>query len=167
MANEYILGNGVFNIGGTDVALTRGGGSFTIERDYKLVNADGDFGPVKGRIRKDRSVATLTMNALEVISENIQKMYPAMEVDTTTTPGTATITGAEDIADTDYINVTWTGKDSTGRSVIIDLTDAINLENIEWTMVDKDEIVPQVVYTATYDPTTRTTEPWKIEFVDA
>src|SRR6056297_1580427 len=133
MANEYILGNGVFTIGEVDVALTRGGGQFTIEREYKQILADGDFGPVKGRIRKDRSVAMLTMNALEVLSENITKMYAAMQIDDTTS-GTAKITATEDVNDTDYIEVTWTGTDSTGRDVIITLTDAINIGNFDWTM---------------------------------
>lgn len=164
---DYILGYGVFNVGGTDIALTRGGGQFTIERTYKEVVADGDYGPVKGRVRKDGSRAKLVMRALEIISDNIPKMYPAMDVDTVTTPGTATVTATEDIADTDYNTVTWTGKTKTKKSVVIELTDAINLENIDWPLIDKDEVIAEVTYTATYDPTTRTTEPWKIDFIDA
>ena len=167
MSEEYILGSGVFSIGGVDVALTRGGGSFAIERIYKIVEADGDMGPVKGRIRKDGSVAKLTMNALEVLSENIGKMYPAMAVDATTVPGTATVTGALGIVDGDYSEVTWTGETSTGKSLVITLSNAINLENFDWTMADKDEVVPALTYTGAYDPTTRQTEPWKIDFIDA
>lgn len=167
MAEEYVLGNGVIAIGGTDIALTRGGSQFTIERTYKEVLADGDFGPVKGRVRKDGSRATLTLRALEILSENITKMYPAMDVDTTTVPGTATVTAVEDIQATDYNEVTWTGKDSSGRSIVITLSNAINLGNFDWAMVDKDEVVAEVVFTAAYDPATRTTEPFKIDFVDA
>ena len=57
MANDIILGDGVFAIGATDVGLTRGGGTLTIEREYRTIEADGDYGPVKGRIRKIKSVA--------------------------------------------------------------------------------------------------------------
>jgi len=67
-AAEIMLGAGVFYIGDTAVGLTRGGGSFSVEREYRQINADGDRGPVKGRIVMDGSVATLTMNLLTVLS---------------------------------------------------------------------------------------------------
>jgi len=141
-------------------------GTLTIERDYRTIEADGDYGPVKGRIRKSTSVAKLLMNALEILTTNIPKMYPATKV--TTELGTDTITGKVDIEDADYNDtITWTGKTTAGRSVIITLKNAINLENIEWGIVDKEEIVAALTYTATYDPTERTVEPWDIVFTDA
>ena len=51
-AESIILGDGVFAVNGTDIALTRGGGQFLIEREYREIPADGDYSPVKGRIRK-------------------------------------------------------------------------------------------------------------------
>ncbi|MFZ5352741.1 MAG: hypothetical protein ACOZCL_08460 [Bacillota bacterium] len=163
---NIILGDGVFSIGATAIALTRGGGTFAIEREYRAIEADGDYGPVKGRIRKTRSVAKLTLNALEILPANIAKYYPAMEEDTTTTPGTSIITATTDIADADYqATVSWTGKTKAGKQVKITLENAINLENIEWNMLDKDEIVPVITYTATYLENARETEPWKIEYV--
>ncbi|MFS0864126.1 hypothetical protein [Fredinandcohnia sp. 179-A 10B2 NHS] len=167
MPGDIILGDGVFAIGETDIALTRGGGQFTVEREYKQIEADGDYGPVKGRIRKIRSVARLVMNALEFLPADLSKMYPATTVDSTTTPGSDVITAKDDIEDTDYnATVTWTGKTKNGRSVIITLENAINLENIDWSLVDKDEIVPALTYTAAYLETSRTKEPWKIEYID-
>ena len=166
MPNDIILGDGVFAIGATDVGLTRGGGTLTIERTYREIAADGDYGPVKGRIRKSTSVAKLLMNALEILTTNIPKMYPATKV--TTELGTDTVTGKADVEDADYNDtITWTGKTTAGRSVIITLKNAINLENIEWGIVDKEEIVAALTYTATYDPAERTIEPWDIEFTDA
>lgn len=76
-ASEIMLGAGVFYIGGTAIALTRGGGSFTVEREFREINADGDRGPVEGRIELDRSVAKLTMNALTILSR-VADLYPAM-----------------------------------------------------------------------------------------
>jgi hypothetical protein len=166
MSEKYILGSGVFAINSVDVALTRGGGQFVVERNYKQVEADGDYGPVKGRIRKDGSVARLTIRAMEVIATTIPEMYPAMEVDSTTVPTTDTITAKIDIEDADYYVVTWTGKTAGGRDVIIEITDAINLGNLDWSLIDKDEVIPELVYTGAYDPTTRTVEPWNIKFVD-
>ena len=170
--DNIILGDGVFSVGGTTIAVTRGGGTFAIEREYRKIEADGDYGAVKGRIRLIKSEAKLTINALEILPANITKFYPAMSEDTTTAPGTSTITGLdgtiEDIQTSDYqSSVTWTGKTKAGKSVTITLTDAINLENIEWSLVDKDEIVPVLTYTACYDESARTTEPWSIDYVTA
>jgi len=166
MPNDIILGDGVFAIGTVDVGLTRGGGTLAIEREYREIQADGDYGPVKGRIRKIGSRAKLSMNALEIIATNIPQMYPATT--NTTETGTDTVTAKPDIEDADYnATISWVGKTTEGRSVIITLKNAINLENIEWSLVDKEEVVPETTYTATYDPATRTTEPWEIVFTDA
>jgi hypothetical protein len=168
MADEdYILGDGTFSIGAVDVATTRGGGQFTVEREYRQIEADGDYGPVKGRIRKIRSVAKLVMNALEVLPANIPKFYPAVQnTNAAGPPVTDTIKAKEDIEDADYNTITWTGVTGSGREIVITLENAINLENIDWTMVDKEEVIPQMTYTATYLPTARKTEPWNMVFTD-
>ncbi|MGJ9383236.1 hypothetical protein [Salipaludibacillus sp. CF4.18] len=164
--NDIILGDGVFSIGVTDVGLTRGGGMLTIEREYRNIEADGDYGPVKGRIRKIRSVAKLSMNSLEILASTLPKMYPAVE--NTTDLTTDTITAKTDIEDADYNDtITWTGKTTSGRSVVITLENALNLESIEWDLKDKEEVVPETTYTATYLEGTTDVEPWKIVFTDA
>lgn len=76
-AGNIILGAGVFSIGGVDIALTRGGGSFKVEREFRQINADGDRGPVKGRVVIDAATATLTMNALQILT-HITSLYPAI-----------------------------------------------------------------------------------------
>lgn len=164
-AADIILGEGVFSIGTTDIALSRGGGRFTVERTYRQITADGDIGPVKGRIEKTGSVAKLVMNVLELLPANTPKMYPATELDTTTTSGHAVLTGKEDIEDADYNTVKWTGKTKAGKAVVITLDNAINLENLDWNLVDKDDVVPQLTYTATYLDSARETEPWKVDWV--
>lgn len=164
-AENIVLGDGVFSIGATDIGLTRGGGQFVLEREYRMIEADGDLGPVKGRIRKTRSVAKLTVNALELLAANLPLLYPATQ--NTTVTGTDTLT-AKEVEDADYnAVVTWTGKTKGGRSVIITLENAINLENIDWALVDKEELVPVITFTATYLGTDQTKEPWKIEYVTA
>ena len=42
VAQKIILGKGVFSIGDTPIALTRGGGQFTVEREVRQIEADGD-----------------------------------------------------------------------------------------------------------------------------
>lgn len=161
MAGErIILGNGVFSIGGVDIALTRGGGQFTVEREYREIEADGDKGPVKGRIVLDKSVPKLTLNALSIIPADMSKYYPGITV--ANEEGTK-ITGS-DIKDSDYQNtVTWTGKTKEGKGVVITLKNAINLENIDWELQDKDEVINTLTYTGTYDEGSDV-EPWDITF---
>ena len=169
---NIVLGDGTFSVGGTTIAVTRGGGEFMLEREYRPIEADGDYGPVKGRIRLIKSVAKLKIRALEILPANIPKFYPAMSEDTTTVAGTSTITGMdgtiEDVQSGDYNStVVWTGKTKAGKAVTITLNDAINLENISWPLIDKDEIVPELTYTACYTEGSETTEPWKVDYVTA
>lgn len=67
-ASEIVLGAGKFYIGQNLVALTRGGGSFTVEREAREINADGDRGKVKGRVVYESSRAKLSMNILTMLS---------------------------------------------------------------------------------------------------
>lgn len=83
-AGEIVLGVGKFYIDGTAVALTRGGGSFTIEREYREINADGDRGAVKDRVVIETSRAKLTLNALTFIT-SVTKLYPALTTGTVST----------------------------------------------------------------------------------
>ena len=76
-ANSIVLGAGVFYIGTTAVALTRGGGQFTVEREFREINADGDRGAVKNRVVIESSRAKLTMNALTMLTR-LTDLYPAV-----------------------------------------------------------------------------------------
>ena len=44
---------------------------------------------------------------------------------------------------------------------------ATNLENIEWKFEDKNETVPQLVFTGHYTDEAPTTAPWKKEYPTA
>lgn len=76
-AKEILLGLGVFAIDDEDVALVRGGGQFTVEREFRDITADGDKGSVKDRIVIDAERAKLTMNVLTMLT-SIKTMYPAL-----------------------------------------------------------------------------------------
>ena len=165
---RLLLGHGVYSIGETPVGLTRGGGQFVVEKEYRNIEADGDRGPVKGRINQDKSTPKLTVNALEVITENIPKMYAAVK-STKASEGQKTIvTGKGKIEDSDYNDmVKWTGKTKGGRSVVIKLYNAINLENFDWSLADKDEVVAALTFTGCYlEDRPEGYEPWEIEYLD-
>lgn len=158
-AEKILLGYGTFSVGGTPIGLTRGGGSLTIEREFREIEADGDRGPVKGRVVIDREVARLTVNALDMFtSAEMVKYYPAL-VDTT-----GTLASTLSIVAGDYNDVVWEGKTKDGKKVTITINDAINMGNIEWTLEDKNEVVPSLEFTAMYDELTRDTPPWNIVF---
>lgn len=157
-----ILGHGVFSIGGKDIAITRGGGQFVIEREYRDIEADGDRGPVKGRTVIDKSVPKRTINALSMLPEDFTNYYPGMQ---STTDTNTKVTGKTDISTEDYKTVKWTGKTKQGKGVIITLKNAINLENLDWTLQDKDEVIQALTYVGTYDEDDMENEPWDVEFI--
>jgi len=80
-AGTILLGAGVVSIGGVDVALTRGGSQFTVEREFRNINADGDRGTVQGRVVMDGAEATLTLNALTFLT-HMADVLPAISVTT-------------------------------------------------------------------------------------
>lgn len=78
-ASEIVLGAGKFYVGATLVGLTRGGGSFNVERENREINADGDRGMVKGRVVTEASRAKLTMNTLTMLSM-FSDLYTGVQV---------------------------------------------------------------------------------------
>lgn len=78
VSGNILLGAGKFYVGGELVALTRGGGQFTVEREFREINADGDRGAVEGRVVIDGSKATLTLNALEFLTD-MASLYAGIE----------------------------------------------------------------------------------------
>lgn len=76
-AGEILLGAGIFTIGSTAVALTRGGGSFNVNRTFREINADDDMGAVVDRVVITESRASLTINMLTMLTR-VADMYPAI-----------------------------------------------------------------------------------------
>ena len=166
-ADKILLGYGVVSVGLTPIGLTRGGSVFTVEREYRNIEADGDKGPVKGRIVIDTEVAKLTVNALELFTAaDMDKYYPGLTITPTPTgtPTTDVMTSTITIASGDHNDITWVGKTKDGKAVTIKIDDAINMGNLEWTLEDKNEVVPSLEFTATYDEAARETAPWSVVF---
>lgn len=165
VVKEIVLGAGIFNINGQPVGLTRGGGQFIVEREIRDIEADGDRGSVKGRQVIDKAIPKLSMNLLEMITDNMIKMYPGLKATTAAETGTIiTGTGVSIIPDTDYTEVSFVGKTKSGKSVTITVKNAINLENIDWALQDKDEVIHKLTYTGCYDDLKPTEEPWSITY---
>jgi len=166
-ADKIMLGIGTVSVGATPIGLTRGGSVFVVEREIRDIEADGDYGPVKGRQIIDREVAKLTVNALELFTAaNMTKFYPAASItaDPAVTPTGDIFTGTLSIIAGDYNDVTWTGKTKDGKAVVITLENAMNVSGIEWTLEDKNEVVPSLEFVAHYGEAARATPPWKVRF---
>lgn len=86
---------------------------------------------------------------------------------------TKVITGnGGNIASEDFHVLTWTGKTKGGQACKITLTDAINKGNLEWTLAEKNEVVPALEFEACYSNTDKQADdsdvcPYKIEIDDS
>lgn len=83
---EIVLGVGKFYIGTNAddaqyVGLTRGGGSFIVEREFREINADEDPGLVEGRIEKEMARPKLTLNALQWLTK-VSTLYSCIQAAT-------------------------------------------------------------------------------------
>jgi hypothetical protein len=165
---KIMLGEGiiVYNYGETDEAIigaTRGGGQFDRTVTFKDVTFDGAMGPVKGLRRKTQAVARLVGNMLELATGNLTKYYAGLKTTTGTTYDT--VSANSDLADTDYYkNVAFVGQSKDGKEVVIILKNALGDGNVNLAFKDGDEVVAKTQWTAHYDSTTPTTEPWEIRW---
>ena len=80
---EILLGVGKFYIGTSAadaeyVGLTRGGGSFVVEREFRDINADDDPGSVKDRISKDSGRPKLKLTTLQWLSK-VSNLYSCIQ----------------------------------------------------------------------------------------
>ena len=150
-SQEIILGLGKFAIDDIEVLLTRGGGSFTVEREYREIEADGMKAAGKDMITIDREQPKLLMNMLSILTKaDLTKLYPALKSTQVSTPAEGIkITSNDDlvIQEADYHKVTWVGVTNKGTGVKIEIENAINLENINWELVDKSEVIQALTYT--------------------
>ena len=161
-ADKILLGPGIVTVADTPIGLTRGGSSFVVERELRNIEADGDRGQVKGRIVIDTENAKLTVNSLELFNaDDMSKYYPGIA------NAVGSVTSTLVIAAGDYNDVKWEGKTKDGKAVTITVKDAINIDNLEWTMEDKNEVVSALAFTASYDEADRNLAPWTVLFEPA
>lgn len=149
--NNILFGRCVLLVDETLIGLTRDGASFKVEYNNRLITADGDRGPVKGRIEREEAKASIVVNHLELLTK-IEDLHSGVKRDETTEAGYTILSGTGKIDhDKDYHTVTIKGETKDGRECELTIKNAINLENIDWTFKDKDDVIDTVTYQATYD----------------
>lgn len=149
---EIVLGLGKFYVYDgekpVEIAYTRGGGKFTVERVYRPISFDGlKAYAAQSMIVIDEENVNLEMNMLSIFTDSdLTFLYPAMT--STVEAGGTTITSNDDLAikDDDYRKVAWKGITNTGKPIEIVIENAVNVSNIDWSMQDRDEVIQTISY---------------------
>ena len=121
------------------LGVTRGGGSFTVTRETRTPEVDGMRYPFKGSDFVDSADAYLSGTMLEVNATNWKRLLGTGDVATSGKKTTLTMHTAVD-PDTDYIDkLCWVGDILDGRCVLIELDNAFNTSDFNFTFTDKGE----------------------------
>jgi GH25 family lysozyme M1 (1,4-beta-N-acetylmuramidase) len=155
------------------LGATRGGSTFAIEQEIKLVEIDSVRGATKGARRVVESNARLTTNLLELSTENLLLAIAGSSAtnytDTTEIPAPVAPTHDEikrirNVTDIDYLkNIAIVGKiQGTDRNIICMIYNALADGGFEMAFEDREEAVLEVAFTAHYDPANVEEEPWSI-----
>lgn len=149
---EIVLGLGKFYVhdGETpvEIAYTRGGGKFTVERVYRPISFDGlKAYAAQSMIVIDEENVNLEMNMLSIFKDaDLTFLYPAMKATTSATGVAITSNDELAIKDEDYRKVSWKGITNTGAPIEIIIENAVNVSNIDWSMQDRDEVLQTISY---------------------
>lgn len=157
------------------LGATRGGNSFEIEHDIKLVEIDGVRGASMGARRVVESNARIVANLLEITTENLLLAiagadatdYTDMSIEPApVTPTHDQIRRTRNISDLDFItNIAIVGKVSgSDENIICMVYNALSDEGFSLGLEDREEGVLEVTFTAHYDLDNVDQEPWAIMF---
>lgn len=164
-AKNIVFGEAVVLIDEKLIGLTRDGAKFSVEYEYRAIEADGDRAKVKGRIIKEKAIPKAEINHLELLTR-ITEIHPGLNVDTTTKEGYTVISGTGKIDDEkDYHKIEIRGRTKDGRTCTAGIKQAINLENIEWEFKDKNDVIDKVTFEYAEEEEQETIdEGWYIEY---
>ena len=124
--------------GTTILGVTRGGGSFTVQKSIRTPEVDGMRYPFKGADFIDSIEAYLSGTLLEVTPDNFKRLLGS-GVKTTSGKKT-TVTCNTAMASADYISkLQWVGDLADGQLVLIELDNAVNTADLSFTFTDKGE----------------------------
>jgi hypothetical protein len=154
------------------IGATSGGNTFTVERDVKMIEADGVPGKTKGLRRIIEHNAILTINLLEMSKENFKMMLTAaditdlMSADAVPVKIGDVIKPRKQILDTDYLkNVALvTQVSGTTQPCVIILYNVLADDEIELELEDKEEGKPEIALSAHWDPANLAQVPYEIRY---
>jgi hypothetical protein len=152
--NNIVLDTGVVyidygEVGERILAPTRGGSTFVVEQDIRIIERDGSLGKELGLRRVIREDAMMTVRLLDLSKENLNMALRGSDLTslTITSTQTGTISAVEY-----FTNITWIGEDMEGKSRIITLFNAMSDNGLSINFEDKNEAVLEVVFAGHRDP---------------
>jgi len=150
-----------FDNPGTLLGATRGGSTVMIEQEIREMEADGVRGNVDESRRITRLNARITLNLLEHTISNLLKVLPgAVAADFAT--NWDTLGRSLTISDVDFLSSIAIIGEISGNPLPVGfyISDALADSNFELSIVDKEEGVVTVTFTAHFKPATLESEPW-------
>lgn len=137
------------------------GGEFNDQLEMRHIEADGKRSHLKGDAVVNTIQPQLTINALEMSSDNLDKLFCGVEVADAT--GIKTLTRNYAVADTDYLtNVTFVGVTKAGKPVKIKLLNALGEGPINLAFADKEEVIIPCLFTGNGDTIADTKAPFEL-----
>ena len=139
------------------LGATAGGNTFLIEREIREIAVDGAKGKVKGLRRLITENAALTVRLKEMSADNIRAaLAGTAKTDHPDTPGKThdAVQPTGDVDETEYFtNVALVATVSgTTTPCVVVLNNALGDGNLEVNLLDKEEMVIEVTFSAHYDP---------------
>lgn len=132
------------------LGATRGGGTFTITREIREVEADGARSRFVGSEIVDNADAYLSETLIEVTPDHLKAVLGSVTVDDTN-PNHIVMTLHTAFEEEDYLpSVVWVGDTSEGF-MAIELLNALNTADFTFTFADKNEGTVNVEYHAHQD----------------
>lgn len=162
-AGAVYIGFVDFSDKGTLIGATRGGSTLAIEQDVIELPVDGAHGPVKGCRRIVGVRASLTVNLIEHTLNNLKRALVGSESAAFNLLWDA-VTRSAQVSDSDYLdNITIVGQVSGNSSgTAIQLKNVIIDSNFELSFTDKEEGVLAVTFSAHFDASDLSAEPWSV-----
>lgn len=119
------------------LGATRGGGSFSVTKETRVIEADGRRYGFKGDRVVDSMDAMISTTLIEIVPENIEHALAAADIEDKT--WCKAIMPRTEIKDEDYIDViTWVGDTNKGY-IAITLYNALNTADMNYGFTDKGE----------------------------
>jgi hypothetical protein len=148
-----------------EIGAHRGGIKFNIDRDFRHIDFNGQYGKIEGNNVITKSEPTIEFDLLELSYQNFEDCFAGLVV----TDEGAYHKIAEDlaIAAGDYHeNVAWLGQTHAGKYAAIILFNALGNGKIEMNIKDKEDIVLGTKFEGHYGTATPTTPPWEFRIED-
>jgi hypothetical protein len=172
---RFVIDSGEVRLGYVDadntgvlLGATRGGSTFTIETEYRIMEVDGAKGPVKGGRRITKVVAKMEVNFIEITPALINLALPGSTTteEPSDAPTHSEIKRALQLAAANYSDsVALLGEVSgSDRPIVCILQNVLADGNFEIAATDNEESVLKIQFTAHFTPEDLDTEPWIVRF---